>query len=205
MKFILGKKIGMMQIFDAETLQAFPVTLVNTKDNFVSQIRSKDKDGYVAVQLGFGRRKKSSKALAGHYHGLAVPDTAKEFRVPEAEISAYQRDQELTGLIFAKGDKVAVTGISMGRGFAGAVKRHGFHGGPKSHGQKHSHRRVGSIGSTTPQRVIKGTRMAGHMGVERVTVKGLRIIDISEDGRVIFIKGAVPGVTGSLVAISGQA
>ncbi|KKU09970.1 MAG: 50S ribosomal protein L3 [Parcubacteria group bacterium GW2011_GWA1_45_7] len=204
MKFILGKKIGMMQLFDAETLRVSPVTLIETKGNVVTQVRTKERDGYSAVQVGFGSRKKASRALTGHYAGLSVFRVAREFRIPESELSGYKRGNAIETTQFNKGDKVMVSGISMGRGFAGAVKRHGFHGGPKTHGQKGSHRRVGSIGSTTPQRVLKGTRMAGHMGQIRISVKGLRVVDISPDDHVLFLRGAVPGVTGALVEIRTQ-
>jgi large subunit ribosomal protein L3 len=205
MKFILGKKIGMMQMFDAETLRAIPVTLIETKENTVSLIRTKERDGYTAVQLGYGQRKKASQPLKGQYQGLAVPRIIREFRVSESEIANYERGQTVEASIFVKGDKVAVSGLSMGRGFAGVVKRHGFHGGPKTHGQKHSHRRVGSIGATTPQRVIKGTRMAGHMGQVRLTVRGLKVADVSSEDQIVFIKGAVPGTNGSIVEIRTQA
>ncbi|MEW5805188.1 MAG: 50S ribosomal protein L3 [Patescibacteria group bacterium] len=203
MKFILGKKLGMMQIFEPETKAALPVTLVEAGPVFITQVKTKDKDGYSAVQVGFSKKKKLTKPLRGHLKNLGNLHYLREFRINQGEEAEFEKGKEITVEIFAKGEKVAVSSFSKGRGFAGVVKRHGFHGGPKTHGQKHSLRRPGSIGATTPQRVIKGTRMAGHMGAERVTVKGLKVVDLDPEKNILFIKGAIPGHFGSLVEIKG--
>lgn len=204
MKFILGKKIGMMQIFEGDTLKAIPVTVIEAAPNVVTQVKKKDSDGYWAIQVGFGLKKKLNKPMLGHLKGLGNFQYLEEFRVTEQEAQDYKRGEAISVSVFEKNDKVKVSGISKGRGFAGVVKRHGFRGGPKTHGQKHSLRRPGSIGATTPQRVIKGTRMAGQMGNKRVTVKGLRVVEIDSENNLLFIQGAVPGANGSLVQISSQ-
>lgn len=201
MKFILGKKLGMMQIFEPETKVAIPVTLVEAGPVVVTQVKTREKDGYSAVQVGFGEKKRLTKPLRFHLKGLGNLRYLREFRVDPDKETQFKRGDKITVEVFNKGEKVVVSGLSKGRGFAGVVKRHGFHGGPKTHGQKHSLRRPGSIGATTPQRVIKGTRMAGHFGAQRVTLKGLQIVDLDPEKNLLFIKGAIPGAFGSLVEI----
>ncbi len=200
MKLILGKKLGMMQIFDKEAGRAIPVSLVEAGPVIVTALKTRAKDGYAAVQIGFGKKKsvKKPQKKIGSFRIL------KEFRVLPEQEGKFNLGDEIKAEIFSKGEKVNVIGISKGRGFAGVVKRHGFRGGPKSHGQKHRLRAPGSIGATTPQRVIKGTRMGGHMGASRVNTKGLEVIEIDTEKNIIFLKGAIPGYSGSLVEIRSK-
>ncbi len=192
---IIGKKLGMTRIFDEEG-QAVPVTLIEAGPCFVVQKKSKDTDGYEAVQLGFVRKPlaKCNKPTRGHLEkhgsksGFAV---IREFRVEDA--SGLEPGQEVSVEQFAIGDRLAVTGTSKGRGFAGTVKRWGFRIGPMSHGSM-SHRAPGSIGASAfPSRVIKGKKMPGHMGNARVTVKNLEVIDVRPEDNLLVVKGAVPG------------
>ena len=171
----------------------------------MTQVKSIEKDGYEAVQLASGSQKEErlSKAERGHLGGAFR--FVKEFRpvrrgetLPEAE-----KGTSFDVSSFEVGDKIMVSAISKGKGFQGVVKRHGFHGGPKTHGQKHSHRAPGSIGSTGPQRVFKGTRMAGRMGGERVTVKNLKVLEVNKEENVLLVSGAVPGRRGTLVEVRG--
>lgn len=198
MKLILGKKVGMLQVFDKETAKATPVTVIEAGPVLVTSVKSVSKDGYSAFQIGFGVRKSVNKPQ----RKLGKFRILREFRVLPAEENKYKVGDEIKADIFIKGEKVDVAGVTKGRGFAGVVKRHGFAGGPKSHGQKHRLRAPGSLGATTPQRVIKGRRMAGHMGSVRVTIKKLPIIEIDSEKNLIFVKGAVPGFAGSLVEVS---
>jgi large subunit ribosomal protein L3 len=201
MKFLLARKERMTQIFTDDG-RAVAGTVLSATPSVVTQVKSKDgKDGYNAVQVGFGERKAKnlSKAVAGHLKGKSF-SVLKEFRTDEAlELGA-----EVGVGTFAVGDEVVVSGTSKGKGFAGVVKRHGFHGGPRSHGQKHSEREPGSIGGSGGRaggRVAKGMRMGGRMGQDRVTVKNLRVIAVDADANQIIISGAVPGSRGSLVEI----
>jgi|SRR3989339_55302 len=200
MKFILGKKLGMSQIFD-ENKKVVPVTLIEAGPCFVSQIRTPEKDGYSAVQIGFDKTKKANKPLAGHLKALGGLRYLREFLVSLDEVKAFETGQEIKVDIFEPLEKVQVSSVSKGKGFAGVVKRHGFSGGPASHGQKHSLRAPGSIGSSFPERVWKGKRMAGRMGSDRTTVKNLRVMKIDLEDNVLAIKGAVPGPKGALVAV----
>ncbi len=201
MKFILGKKLKMTQIFD-EQGRAIPVTLVQAGPCWVTQQKTEEKDGYSAVQIGFGAKKDKhvNRAQQGHFKkaGLPVaPQYTREFRgQSELEVGG-----EIKADIFQVGDEIKVIGLSKGKGFAGVVKRHHFGGGPASHGQKHSLRAPGSIGATFPERVPKGRRMAGRMGGERVTVEGLSIVQVDADNNILAIKGAVPGIRGALLEI----
>lgn len=196
MKFILGKKIGMTQIFKGDNV--IPATLIESGPNFVVQVKTKEKDGYVAVQLGFGAKKE--KNIRKPQRGHSPLRWLKEFRVDETELKPGDKIDIDT---FAPGDKVNVIAISKGKGFQGVVKRHGFHGGPKSHGQKDRHRAPGSIGASWPQHVIKGMKMAGRMGGVKVTVKNLEVVEIDKENNLIAVKGAVPGRRGTLVMIKG--
>lgn len=198
MKFILGKKIEMSQRFK-EDGTVIPVTLVAAGPCKVTQVKTKEKDGYNAVQIGFGFKKKINKPLAGHLEELENFSYLKEVKVEKPE--DYKRGQEIALSIFAPGDKVKVIGSSKGKGFAGVVKRHGFHGHPPTHGHKDAERMPGSIGSGGIQRVFKGLRMAGRMGGERITIKNLEIVEIDKENNVLALKGAIPGARGSLVMI----
>lgn len=201
MKYILGKKLGMMQIFDADTNTARAVTLLDIQPVTVVQIKTKEKDGYTAVQIGYGTKKHQTKPLQGHTHAAGPFLGLKEFLVADDALAQYEPEKKISVDIFQPGDVVSVAGFTKGRGFAGAVKRHGFAGGPKTHGQKHSLRRVGSIGGSFPQRVLKNTRMAGHMGNERVTVKNLRVAHVNPGTNVLTLYGAVPGYAGAWLEI----
>ena len=198
MKFILGKKLGMTQIFNEDKI--IPVTLIESGPNFVTQIKTKDKDDYTAVQLGFGEKleKNIKKSQRGHLKNLGNLRWLREFRIENPEIKI---GDQINISTFSIGDKVNIVAISKGKGFQGVVKRHGFHGGPKSHGQKDRHRAPGSIGASFPEHVFKGMRMAGRMGGDRVTVKNLEIIDIDSENNLIALKGAVPGRRGTLVML----
>ena len=194
MKFILGKKIGMTQIFDKEE-NAMPVTIIEAGPCFVTQIKGKEKDGYEAVQIGFEKlkEKKVKKSQKG-----------KEYKYLEefaGEIDEYKVGDKIDVSKFAEGDKIRISGTSKGRGFQGVVKRHGFKGGWGSHGAKHSARQPGSIGASFPERVIKGMRMAGHMGAERVTLKNLKVAAVDVENNLLVISGAVPGPANGLVEI----
>ncbi len=206
MKFILGKKIGMTQIFRGDSV--IPVTLIESGPNFVVQIKTKEKDGYAAIQLGFGVKKEKNIKKPQRGHLAKIQNTKykiqnlrwlREFRIDNAELKP---GDEINVSIFAPGDKVNIIAISKGKGFQGVVKRHGFHGGPKSHGQKDRHRAPGSIGASWPQHVIKGMRMAGRMGGDKVTVKNLEIAEIDKENNLMALKGAVPGRRGTLIMIS---
>ncbi len=192
----------MTQIFDGEG-NVVPVTMVLAQPNIVTQVKTKAQDGYDAVQVGFGPVKHPKKAQSGHLKGLAPVRTMREFRLSAQEASQLKRGDAINVEIFAIGDKVNVIGIAKGRGFQGVVKRHGFHGHPSSHGHKDAERMPGSIGAGGVQRVFKGVRMAGHMGDNQVTVKGLTVAQIDAAKNILYIKGAVPGGRNGLLLISG--
>ena len=190
----------MSQIFDKEG-NVIPVTLVRAAPNVVIQVRTKEKDGYEAVQIGFGERKAKNikKPQKGHFKDLGNFRYAREFRTDEK----LERGQKVDVSVFQEGDTVKVSGISKAKGFQGVVKRHGFHGAPATHGTKHAHREPGSIGATWPQRVVKGRRMAGRMGGERISVRNLKIAKVDLENNLLAIKGAVPGRRGTLLEIRG--
>ena len=198
---ILGRKLGMLQVFDDKG-QLRGVTALEVGPNFVSQVRTPEKDGYSAVQVGFGEARRLNKPEAGHLKasgGRKLRHLA-EFRTDGQ--GNYAPGDQLGAQLFDVGSRVDVTATSKGRGFQGGVKRHGFRGGPKTHGQSDRHRAPGSIGSgTTPGRVFKGTRMAGHMGARRTTVLNLEVVARNDDRNVIFVAGAVPGRPGGLVRV----
>lgn len=202
MKFILARKVGMTQIFTDEG-RVYAGTVLQTKDSTVTQIKSSDTDGYSAVQIGFDTQKpeRISKPVRGHLKDKAYK-VIKEFRI--SDVSPYSVGDEIKPDVFSVGDVVQVSGTVKGRGFAGVVKRHGFHGGPRTHGQKHSEREAGSIGGSGGRaggRVVKGIRMAGRMGGNRVTTKNLKILIVNTDTGEIIVSGAVPGARQSLVEI----
>ncbi|MFH1611816.1 MAG: 50S ribosomal protein L3 [bacterium] len=202
MKFILGKKLGMSQVFDETNNKVIPVTLVQAGPCYVTQEKSEEKDGYDAVQVGFEEivERKVSKPQKGHFKKAGLD---KLFRyLKEVKNSNGLKLGDVVDVsIFEEREKVVVSGISKGKGFQGVVKRHGFAGGPASHGQKHTLRAPGSIGCAFPERVFKGKRMAGRMGNERVSTKGLRIIKVDKENNLLAIKGAIPGRKGTLLEI----
>lgn len=193
----------MTQMYDAKGAIT-PVTVVSVLPNVVTQVRTKDTDGYVAVQMGMGAKKKLSKALEGHLKGLGKLRWVREFRMEGDALKEIQRGDKIDASIFTEGDTVHVTATSKGKGFAGVVKRHHFRGGPASHGHPHNHRAPGSIGCRFPQHTHKGKRMAGHMGVDTVTVQNLRIAKIDTENQLLAITGAIPGARGTLVKIVGK-
>jgi len=196
---ILGRKIGMTQVF-AKDGTVVAVTAIEAGPCTVVQVKTQAKDGYDAVQLGFGEAKRLNSPQTGHLKKLGLFPHLREFRVEDASTLAL--GQRIDVGIFKPGDMVDITGISKGRGFAGVVKRHHFAGGPKTHGQSDRHRAPGSIGSTTtPGRVFKGLRMAGHMGNQRVTVRHLKVVQADPDRNLLLVKGAVPGARKGLLAI----
>ena len=196
---IFGRKLGMTQVFSAGG-EARGVSVVEAGPCVVVQVKTQERDGYDAIQLGFGTAKRTNDAQKGHMKQLGRFRHLREVRVDDA--NAYQVGQTLGADVFEEGDIVDVIGVSKGKGFAGGIKRHHFHGGPKTHGQSDKGRSPGSIGSgTTPGRVRKGLRMAGHMGDEQVTVKNLRVFDTDTARNVLLIEGAVPGGTNTLLRI----
>ncbi|MEK7152236.1 MAG: 50S ribosomal protein L3 [Patescibacteria group bacterium] len=201
MKFILGTKEEMSQIF-TEDGTAIPVTLLSAGPVVVTQVKTGEKDGYEAVQVGYGAKnpRNINKAEKGHFKGLGNFRYVKEFRTALGGIKV---GDSFDVSSFEPGDVVEVSGVSKGKGFQGVVKRHGFHGGPRTHGQKHSEREPGSIGATGPQRVFKGTRMGGRMGADRVTVKRLKVVAIDKENNVMAVSGAIPGRRGTVIEITG--
>ena len=200
-KAILGRKLGMTQIFDS-TGKAIPVTVVEAGPCTVVQIKTKDCDGYEAIQLGFGevKEKKLIKPKKGHFAKARVTQK-KHLREVRLEEISYKVGDEIKVDIFQDGDTVDVTGTTKGKGFQGVIKRHGQSRGPMGHGSMY-HRRPGSMGSTsTPGRVFKGKNLPGHMGMETVTVQNLEIVKVDLDKNVLLIKGSVPGNKGAILKI----
>jgi len=196
---IIGKKIGMTQVF-GEDGRVEPVTAIEAGPCFVTQIKRTEKDGYDAIQLGFDTAKRLNLPEKGHLKKVGMLKHLREFEV--SDIESIEVGQRVDVSIFKPGELVDVTGISKGKGFAGVVKRHHFSGGPKTHGQSDRHRAPGSIGgTTTPGRVFKGKRMAGHMGNERVTVRRLKVVQADADRNLLLVRGAVPGGRKGLVTI----
>jgi large subunit ribosomal protein L3 len=197
--FILGKKLKMTQVWKevdvkvvkdkkvitVKTLKVFPVTVIQAQPNTVSLVRTKARDGYEAVQVAMGKTKKEFRTRTAH----------------PVDISKFAVGSPVTVEVFEEGDKVRVSGISKGKGFQGVVKRYNFRGGPQTHGQKNRLRHPGSIGSTAFQRVVPGRRMAGHMGMDRKTTKNLTVVQVDKEKNQIFLKGAVPGMRGTMVEI----
>lgn len=204
-KGILGKKVGMTRIFD-QSGEVIPVTVIQAGPCFVTQKKTVERNGYSAIQLGFEEVKPKSltRPELMHLRKNKLPPLRhlREIRVSESELENYEEGQKISVSIFDVGDKVDVTGFSKGRGFAGVVKRHGFRGGPKTHGQSDRHRAPGSIGqTTTPGRVYKGKRMAGHMGNERVTAQTLEVVLVDPERNLLAVKGSVPGARNGLLII----
>jgi large subunit ribosomal protein L3 len=203
MKFVLGTKERMTQIFSKDgVMQA--ATILRVVPHTVTQMRAKDKDGYEAVQVATGETKKQrlTKAEMGH-RGGALKHVI-EFRPSEVKketVSGYEKGQTFDATAFSVGDTIAVSAVSKGKGFQGVVKRYNFRGGPGSHGMKNTLRTPGSIGATGPQRVFKGTRMAGRMGSDRITIKNLTVLAVDAKENILLVSGAVPGRRGTLVEV----
>ncbi len=201
---ILGKKIGMTSVFD-DRGESVPCTVIEAGPCYVAQIKTKEKDGYEALQLGFGDKKErlTTRPLTGHFKkaGVTPKRLVREFK--GFDIAKFQPGAEVrVDALFAKGDIVSVAGRSKGRGFQGVVKRHHFGGGSRTHGQSDRERAPGSIGSSSyPSRVFKGMRMAGRMGGERVTVKNLRVVQVIPESNLLLVYGSVPGHNNSYVEI----
>ena len=201
-KAIIGKKIGMTQIFD-EAGKVIPVTVIEAGPCTIAQVKTVETDGYDAIQLGFGEVKESkvNRPEKGHFAkaNIAPKKHLREFRVDSIE--SYKVGDEVKADLFAAGDKIDVQGTTKGKGFQGVIKRHGQHRGPMAHGSMY-HRRPGSMGSTsTPGRVFKGKKLPGHMGVQTVTIQNLDVVAVDMDKNVILVKGSVPGVKGAILKI----
>ena len=203
MKFLLGTKEKMTEVFDEEG-RVYPVTILKLSPVIVTQLKNKEKDGYAAIQVGFGTKsaKKISKPVKGHVKDLGNFLHIKEVKgdsIMEGGKNLKVGDK-IASTIEA-GDKVTISAISKGKGFQGVVKRHGFHGGPRSHGQKHSEREPGSIGTAGFQRVFKAKRMAGRMGSDRITIKNLLVVKVDNENNELLIRGSVPGRRGTMVEV----
>ena len=201
MKGILGRKIGMTQVF-TESGKLIPVTVVEVEKNVVTQIKTKENDGYEAIQLGFDtkREKLATKASIGHTNKANTTPNRFFREIKGVEISNYTLGQEVKVDIFTEGEMVDVTGTTKGKGFQGVIKRHNQSRGPMGHGS-HYHRKPGSMGTMRPMRVFKGKKLPGHMGVNTVTIQNLEIVGVDLENNVILIKGNVPGANKSLVII----
>ena len=202
MKLLIGKKLEMSQRFKQDGT-VVPVTLVLAPAAHIAQIKTKEKDGYVSVQIGSFAKKKLNKPEKGHLKDLPSYGTLREYRLDAVDANL-EKGKELSVEQFQVGEKVEVTGTSKGRGFQGVVKRHGFKCGPRSHGHEDQRRMPGSIGAQGVGKVLKGYRMAGHMGNDRVTVKNLEIIEVDKEKNILAIKGALPGARNGLLYIQGK-
>lgn len=200
-KGVLGEKLGMTQVFTDDG-RAVPVTIIRAGPCKVVQVKMPERDGYAAVQLGFGDRKRASKPASGHFAAAGVEPARYLVELRTDDAGTYRPGQEIRADVFAAGDRADVVGVSRGKGFAGPMKRHGYRGLPASHGTERKHRSPGSIGgAATPSRVFKGTGMAGQLGNQRVTVLGLEVVEADPERGLLLIKGAVPGPRGGLVLI----
>ena len=196
---ILGRKLGMTQVFREDGTSA-PVTVIEAGPCTVVQVKTDEDDGYAAVQLGFGTRKRVNSPLKGHMKGLGQFRYLREFAVDD--IGEWEVGKKVGCELFQQGDLVDVSGASKGRGFAGVMKRHGFHGGPRTHGQSDRARAPGSIGAgTDPGRVTKGHKMAGHMGTGQATVKNLRVLQSDPARNILMVEGSVPGNKDALLRV----
>jgi large subunit ribosomal protein L3 len=196
---ILGRKLGMTQVFREDGTSA-PVTVIEAGPCTVVQVKTDEDDGYAAVQLGFGTRKRVNSPLKGHMKGLGQFRYLREFQVDD--IGEWEVGKKVGCELFQQGDLVDVSGASKGRGFAGVMKRHGFHGGPRTHGQSDRARAPGSIGAgTDPGRVTKGHKMAGHMGTGQATVKNLRVLQSDPARNILMVEGSVPGNKDALLRV----
>ncbi|MDX9943562.1 MAG: 50S ribosomal protein L3 [Azonexus sp.] len=202
---LVGRKVGMTRIF-AEDGASIPVTVLDVSNNRVTQVKTPENDGYAAVQVSFGQRRASrvSKPLAGHLAKAAVEagHVLKEFRVDVDQLASLKAGDQIAVTVFAEGQKVDVTGSSIGKGFQGGIKRHNFSSNRASHGNSVSHNAPGSIGmAQDPGRVFPGKRMAGHLGDEQCTTQGLTIVRVDAERQLLLVKGAVPGAKGSDVVV----
>jgi len=200
---LLGTKLGMTQVWDADG-RIVPVTAIQVDTNVVTQVRNVERDGYTAVQLAFGAvdPRRVTKPLAGHFEAAGVTPRRHVAEVRTSNAADYSLGQEIAADVFEAGQKVDVTGTTKGKGTAGVMKRHGFHGVGASHGAHRNHRKPGSIGgASTPSRVFKGIKMAGRMGNERKTVQNLTIHSVDAENGIVLVKGAVPGNKGGVVLI----
>ncbi|MCC6405365.1 MAG: 50S ribosomal protein L3 [Candidatus Yanofskybacteria bacterium] len=202
-KFMLATKLGMTQVY-GEKGELIGVTLLQAAPNVVTQVKSVEKDGYAAVQLGAGTKKAKNlgKGLRGHFKELGSFRWTREFKATAVGGKDLAVGDSVDVSIFAPGDVVKVAGLTKGKGFAGAVKRHGFHGAPASHGHHHVLRHVGSIGQRFPQHTLKGTRGPGRDGQERISMRGLKVIVVDAEAGVLAVKGAVPGAKGAILEIT---
>jgi large subunit ribosomal protein L3 len=204
MKGIIGKKVGMTQVFD-DVGNVIPVTVIQAGPCYVTQIRTAEKDGYIAIQLGFGETKpqRLTRGSLGHLKRNNLPALRhlREFRIKNGEVDV-QEGETIKADVFIKGERVDVIGKSKGRGFAGTIKRHGFHRQPKTHGQSDRERAPGSVGmTTTPGRTFKGQRMAGRMGNDRVTAQNLEVVVVDAEKNLLAVRGSVPGANGGIVVV----
>ena len=200
-KGILGRKIGMTQVFD-ETGRAVPVTVVEAGPCRVAQVKTPETDGYTAIQLAFGEARRPTKPVVGHFKKANVDPSRYLVELRLDDLGDYEPGSEIKADVFESGETVDVIGVTKGKGFAGGMKRHNFKGQGASHGNQAKHRAPGSIGAcATPARVFKGTRMAGHMGHRRVTTLNLRVITADPERNLLLIRGAVPGPRGGLVMV----
>lgn len=202
---VIGRKAGMTRLFTEEG-ESVPVTVIEVTPNRVSQVKTAETDGYSAVQLAFGNRRASrvTKPMAGHFAkaGVEAGETLKEFRLEEGEGADVQVGQEITVSIFEPGQKVDVRGVTKGRGFAGAIRRHHFSGQDRTHGNSLSHRAPGSIGQNqTPGRVWKGKKMAGHLGAANRCQQNLEVVRVDADRNLLLVRGGVPGPTGGRLIV----
>lgn len=202
-KSILGRKVGMSQIFDEEG-KAVPVTVIEAGPCYVVQKKTPERDGYAALQIGFkeARGEKLNNPMRGHFNKDKVKPLRflKELRLDDVELNDYKVGQEIKVDIFSPGESVDIQGVSKGKGFAGAIKRHGFHRGPAKHGSKY-HRGSGSLGAKGPARVFKGRKLPGRMGGEKVTVQNLQVVKVDTDRNLLLVRGAVPGPRTGLLMI----
>ena len=201
---LLGRKLGMTRLFDENGIVTAS-TLVEAGPCFVTQLRSQEVDGYTAVQLGFGETRQQTKPQKGHLKKAGLPERTglSQLReVPADSLDDLELGARIDASMFEQGEIVDVIGTSKGKGFAGVMKRHNFHGGPKTHGQSDRWRHSGSVGSgTTPGRTFKGMRMGGHLGNARITVKNLRILSVDPERNLVALRGAIPGPNGGLIMI----
>lgn len=209
MKGMIGKKVGMTQIFDAQG-NVVPVTVIAAGPCYVTQVRTSDRDGYTAVQLGYDETKPArlTKGELGHLNKKSLPAlrVLREFRIKNDEVSAVSEGSVIKADVFAKGERVDVIGTSKGRGFAGTIKRHNFNRQPKTHGQSDRERAPGSVGMCEyPGRTLKGQRMAGHMGSDRVTIQNLEVVVVDAEKNLLGVRGSVPGARGGIVIIKPTA
>lgn len=205
MKGMIGKKVGMTQVFDAQG-NVIPVTVIEAGPCYVTQVRTDDNDGYAAVQLGFDETKPKNltKGQLGHLQKKDLPAlrVLREFRVRNGDLGELEEGQQIKVDVFEQGDVVDVIGVSKGRGFAGTIKRHGFNRQPKTHGQSDRERAPGSIGMcATPGRTLKGQRMGGRMGNDRVTMQNLEVVVVDPEKNLLAVRGSVPGTRGGIVMI----